>query len=211
MKIDACPGDNLQTDRTCWTIQTHSDELNWARRRSFHELNLLSLLRLMKSLMFGPGLSLFMMSTPLRPITVCVSSQPLASLLDQMCFFFLFVPILFVILLFRPTHCQYCYHFKKNYFFFWPRVEGCSCVRLRTVSLFSWSVEQNARDTQKNTRVTEGARRERHEALFFLLGLPLSFFASRVSTLAHVCTPLTKSEEKERLLAVYSCVCQTFW
>ena len=28
-----------QTDRTCWTIQTHSDELNWARRRTFHELS----------------------------------------------------------------------------------------------------------------------------------------------------------------------------
>ena len=46
------------------------------------------------------------------------------------------------------------------------------------------------------TRVNEGARRERHTAL-----------ASRVSrlrrsTLARACTPLTKSEEKERLLAV---------
>ena len=29
--------------------------------------------------------------------------------------------------------------------------------RLRAVSLFSWSVEQNARDTQMTTRVTEGA------------------------------------------------------
>jgi len=32
-----------QTDKTCWTIQTHSDELNWARRRTFHELNSLRL------------------------------------------------------------------------------------------------------------------------------------------------------------------------
>ena len=31
-------------------------------------------------------------------------------------------------------------------------------TRLRAVSLFSWSVEQNARDTQITTRVTEGAR-----------------------------------------------------
>ena len=31
--------------------------------------------------------------------------------------------------------------------------------RLRAVSLFSWSVEQIARDTQMTTRVTEGARR----------------------------------------------------
>ena len=30
-------------------------------------------------------------------------------------------------------------------------------IRLRAVSLFSWSVEQNARDTQITTRVTEGA------------------------------------------------------
>ena len=41
---------------------------------------------------------------------------------------------------------------------------------------FLRSVEQNARDTQMTTRMTEGARRER---LFFLLGLPPSFLASR--------------------------------
>ena len=37
-----------QTDRTCWTIETHSDELNWGRRQTFHELNSLSLVHLMK-------------------------------------------------------------------------------------------------------------------------------------------------------------------
>ena len=51
MKVDLCPGDDhfrrsfirlKQTDRTCWTIQTHSDELNWARRGTFHKLNSLS-------------------------------------------------------------------------------------------------------------------------------------------------------------------------
>ena len=36
------------------------------------------------------------------------------------------------------------------------------CVRLRSGSLFSRPVEQNARDTQMTTRVTDGARRERH-------------------------------------------------
>ena len=36
-----------QTNRTCWTIQTHSDELKWARHRTqFHELTPLSLVRL---------------------------------------------------------------------------------------------------------------------------------------------------------------------
>ena len=30
------------TERTCWTIQTHWDDFNWARRRTFHELNSLS-------------------------------------------------------------------------------------------------------------------------------------------------------------------------
>ena len=35
--------------------------------------------------------------------------------------------------------------------------------RLRAVSLFSWFVEQNALDTQMTTRVTERARRERHD------------------------------------------------
>ena len=56
------------------------------------------------------------------------------------------------------------------------------------------------------TRVTEGARRERHdkrESLFFLLGLPPSFLNAR----ARVHTPFTISEEKERLLAVYRNVC----
>ena len=62
--------------------------------------------------------------------------------------------------------------------------------KLRAVSLFSWSVEQNARDTQMTTRLTEGARRERHD--LFLLGLPRSRARA---------PPLTKSEEKERLLA----------
>ena len=115
-------------------------------------------------------------------------------------------------------------------------------IRPRAVSLFSCSVEQSARDTQMTTRVTEGARRERHPNSF-LLGLPPSLLASRVSrlasrvsrlasrvsrlasrfsrlvprvsclascvsrlrrsTLACACTPLTRSEEKERLLAVY--------
>ena len=70
-------------------------------------------------------------------------------------------------------------------------------LRLRAVSLFSWSVEQNARDTQMTTRVTEDARRERHDALVSRLS------RLRRSTLARACTPLTKSEEKERLLAVY--------
>ena len=36
---------------------------------------------------------------------------------------------------------------------------GREKIRLRVGSLFSWSIEQNARDTQMTTRVTEGARR----------------------------------------------------
>ena len=36
--------------------------------------------------------------------------------------------------------------------------------RLRAVSLLSWSVEQDARDTQMTTRVTGDARRERRLA-----------------------------------------------
>ena len=61
--------------------------------------------------------------------------------------------------------------------------------RLRVVSLFSWSVEQNARDTQMSTRVT-GVLVSRVSRL-------------RRSTLARACTSLTKSEEKDGLLAVY--------
>ena len=54
--------------------------------------------------------------------------------------------------------------------------------RLRAVSLYSWSVEQNARDTQMTTRVTEGER----WGNFFLLGLPPSF----LNSLARVDSPL---------------------
>ena len=76
--------------------------------------------------------------------------------------------------------------------------------RLRAVSLFSWFVKQNARDTQMTTRVTEAAKTGEAAALVSCV----SRLASRVSqlrrsTLARACTPLTKSEEKERLLAVY--------
>ena len=45
--------------RTCWTIQTHSYGLNWARRPTFQELNSLSLVRLLKSSTLGPGLTRF--------------------------------------------------------------------------------------------------------------------------------------------------------
>ena len=63
-------------------------------------------------------------------------------------------------------------------------------IRLRAVSLFSWSVEQNPRDTQMTTRVTKGA------------ALVSRVLRLRHSTLACACTLLTKSEGKERLLAV---------
>ena len=52
-----------------------------------------------------------------------------------------------------------------------------------------------APDTPMTTRVTEGARQERHA-----LGSRVSRL--RRSTLARASTSLTKSEEKERLLAV---------
>ena len=39
-------------------IQTHSDEVNLGRRRTFHELNSLNLARLMKSSTFGLGITL---------------------------------------------------------------------------------------------------------------------------------------------------------
>ena len=68
-------------------------------------------------------------------------------------------------------------------------------IRLRAVSLFSWSVEQMAPDTQMTTRVTEGARRERHALVSRVSRL-------RRSTLSRASTSLTKSEQKERLLAV---------
>ena len=54
-----------------------------------------------------------------------------------------------------------------------------------------------------STRVAEGARRERHEKREN--GLPPSFLTSRgfAAQRSRACPPLTKSEEKERLLAVY--------
>ena len=41
-------------------------------------------------------------------------------------------------------------------------------LRLLAVSLFSSFVEQNVGDTQMTTRVTEGARRERHKKRAYL-------------------------------------------
>ena len=74
--------------------------------------------------------------------------------------------------------------------------------RLRAVSLFAWSVEQNVQDTQIITRVTEGARRERHDNLFSGCRPRFSrLAASPLNARARVHS-LTKSEEKERLLAV---------
>ena len=74
--------------------------------------------------------------------------------------------------------------------------------RLRAVSLFSWSVEQNVQDTQMTTRVTEGARRERHDNLFSGCRPRFSrLAASPLNARARVHF-LTKSEEKERLPAV---------
>ena len=98
----------------------------------------------------------------------------------------------------------------------WSLSKNEQKFRLRAVSPFSLSVEQNAWDTQMTTR--EGARRERHDkrettrkARENGLSPSSNFLAatlvSRVSrpsrsTLARACTPLTKSEEKERPLAV---------
>ena len=67
---------------------------------------------------------------------------------------------------------------------------GREKIRLRAGSLFSWSIEQNARDTQMTTRVTEGARRS-----------PRCLAASPLNAPVRACSPLTESEEKEKLLA----------
>ena len=81
---------------------------------------------------------------------------------------------------YRNTGLQHCCDIVSNGYNIVPIMRRCVALkivfanrpvcRLRAVSLFSWSVEQNARDTQITTRVTEGARRER---------LPPSFLASR--------------------------------
>ena len=87
-----------QTDRTCGTIQTHPDELNWARRRTLHERNSLSL---MKSSMFGLSLSswyLYIVSIAWKPsftfafvwsFVVCTCSFHVTSV----SFFFTFINI----------------------------------------------------------------------------------------------------------------------
>ena len=67
---------------------------------------------------------------------------------------------------------------------------------------------------QMTTRMTEGARRERHDKLGLAMQAVSRFSSQaaalvshvsrlRRSTLSRACTPLTKTEEKERLLAVY--------
>ena len=78
-----------------------------------------------------------------------------------------------------------------------PEVFYSSAARLRAVSLFSLSVKQNTQDTQMTTRETEGTRLERHDKALVSHVLQVCR-----STLTRACTPLTKSEEKERLLAV---------
>ena len=67
---------------------------------------------------------------------------------------------------------------------------------------FFCSPLSKTRDTQMSTRVTDGARRERHEKY-----LSFSFSARRphfarlaASPLPRACIALNKSEEKERLL-----------
>ena len=57
------------------------------------------------------------------------------------------------------------------------------------------------------TRVTDGSRRERHS-----LSSRAAALVSRVSRLrrSRACTPLTKSDEKERLLAVYHRGCVAY-
>ena len=45
-----------QTEISSWSIQIQSDELNWVKRLSNHELNSLNLVRLVWSTTFGPGL-----------------------------------------------------------------------------------------------------------------------------------------------------------
>ena len=102
----------------------------------------------------------------------------------------------------------FCYHFNKPALsnkvcmyqeaMPWvPEVFFSSAARLQTVSLLSLSVEWNARDTQMTKCETEGTRRERHDK-----ALVSGVFQLCPSTLVRACTPLTKSEEKERLLAV---------
>ena len=62
------------------------------------------------------------------------------------------------------------------------------------------SLLQNARDTQMTTRVTGGARWERHEKSNFLLGLPSSFLASRRSRARASSLNLRK---RENMVAYY--------
>ena len=100
MKIAVCPGDDLQaklldlkqTDRTCCKIQTLSDELNWTRRRTFHELKSLSLVRLIKSSMFGSGLTFLGTIEPIdgnQPVySVFVRSYKRSSLLPWLWFLY---------------------------------------------------------------------------------------------------------------------------
>ena len=84
----------------------------------------------------------------------------------------------------------------------WPlsSVPKVAFVEQTTSSLsFFYSPSSKMRDTQMAARVTDGARWQRQEKrFFFLLGLPPSFRASHGFASA-----LTKSEEKNRLLAAY--------
>ena len=82
----------------------------------------------------------------------------------------LFYSILFYSILFYSVlFCSILFYSILFYSVLFCSVLPHSVInRLRAVSFFSWTVEQNARDTQMSMRVTEGARRSRLCALLLL-------------------------------------------
>ena len=105
-----------QTDRTCWTIQTHSDELNWASSRTFHELHSQSLVRLMKSSTFGLGLRPYNLSNQsLLKKTILIITQ-IKHFFKNLHFFFTYI--------FFDASARISFRkWKlKGIFFDWPRM-----------------------------------------------------------------------------------------
>ena len=114
----------------------------------------------------------------------------------------------------RPSYASLCS--VSNVFFFretWQTLLQCFSHHQLANGFDCWQFVVNASRISQSYFALWGQRLFHWvwlcgQFLFLLLGLPPSFLASRASplnarALARSCTPLTKSEEKERLLAVY--------
>ena len=104
----------------------------------------------------------------------CCNEQYLSICLFIYLIFVLSVFLLAILFYYPSIFCVVNKFYFKYHFIFEKSLCFFSSVfaRLRAVSLFSWSVQQNARDTQMTTRVTVCEEKEKLLAVPVLSGLP---------------------------------------